>query len=111
VGIALLPSNIFHNTVIANKVIHYASCGLPSLMVDNEKNHSVFNEDEAYFSSFDVDSAADNLNKIMTIPKKELAIRGKRSQEKLLKMGRSYKELAKDLAKVMDDIVADDTSL
>ena len=43
-GLALLPSNIFHNTVIANKVIHYASCGLPSLMIDNEKNHSIFDE-------------------------------------------------------------------
>lgn len=111
VGIALLPSNIFHNTVIANKVVHYASCGLPSLMTDNEKNHSVFNEDEAYFGRFDVDSISDNLNKIITIPKNELAKIGDRSQEKLLKMGRSYKELAKDLAKVMDDIVADDTSL
>ena len=110
VGIALLPSNIFHNTVIANKVIHYASCGLPSLMIDNEKNHSIFNEDEAYFGGFDVDSIADNLNKIMSIPKTELAKTGKNSQDKLLKIRRNYKVLAKELAEVMDDIVADDTS-
>lgn len=111
VGIALLPPNIFHSTVIANKVIHYASCGLPSLMIDNAKNHSVFNEDEAYFGNFDVDSISDNLNKIITIPKKELAEIGKSSQEKLLKIGRNYKTLAKELAKTMDDIVNDDTSL
>ena len=111
VGIALLPSNIFHNTVIANKVIHYTSCGLPSLMIDNEKNHSIFNEDEAYFGDFDVDSISDNLNKIITTPKDELAKTGKNSQDKLLKIRRNYKVLAKELAEVMDDIVNDDTSL
>ncbi|WP_309497581.1 glycosyltransferase [Sulfurovum sp.] len=111
VGIALLPSNIYHNTVIANKVIHYASCGLPSLMIDNEKNHSVFDKDEAYFGEFDVYSISDNLNKIMDIPKDELAKTGKSSQERLLKIGRSYKELAKDLAQAMDDIINDDRSL
>ena len=37
VGIAMLPRNDFHDTVIANKVIHYASRGLPSLMTSTEK--------------------------------------------------------------------------
>lgn len=110
VGIAMLPSNIFHNTVIANKVIHYSSCGLPSLMVDNEKNHSIFDDDEAYFSSFDVDGIADNLNKIIPTPKEDLVKIGKKSQDKLLKIGRNYKELAKDLAQVLDEIVNDKTS-
>jgi len=111
VGIALLPSNIYHNTVIANKVIHYASCGLPSLMIDNEKNHSIFNEDEAYFGDFDVDSISDNLNKIITTPKEELAKTGQSSQDKLLKLRRNYKILAEELAQIMDDIVSDDRSL
>ncbi|CAA6807606.1 MAG: Glycosyltransferase [uncultured Sulfurovum sp.] len=109
VGIALLPSNVFHNTVIANKVIHYASCGLPSLMIDNDKNRSVFNEDETYFSSFDVDSIADTLNKTLSSSKEELLKTGRASQEKLLAVGRNYQDLARDLAKTMDDIVNDET--
>ncbi|MFT5661990.1 MAG: hypothetical protein ACI9TV_002638 [Sulfurimonas sp.] len=108
VGLALLPSNIFHNTVIANKVIHYASCGLPSLMIDNEKNHSIFDEDEAQFCTFDVDSISDNLEKIIATPKEELVKIGKNSQEKLLKLRRNYKVLAEELAQIMDDIVSED---
>lgn len=110
VGIALLPSNVFHNTVIANKVIHYASCGLPSLMVDTEKNHSVFAEDEGYFSNFDVDSVADTLTKALNTSKEELLQTGRRSQEKLLKLDRNYKVMAKDLANIMDEMVNEETS-
>ncbi|CAA6817213.1 MAG: Glycosyltransferase [uncultured Sulfurovum sp.] len=105
-GIALLPQNNFHNTVIANKIIRYSSCGLPSLMVNNAKNHSVFSEEEAYFSDFNVNSIRENLEKIMNIPKAELVIKGKNSQEKLLKIRRNYKVLAKELAEEMNKIVA-----
>lgn len=111
VGLALLPSNVFHNTVIANKVIHYSSCNLPSVMINNEKNHSVFSQGEAYFSDFDVDSIADHLNEIMSISKEELIEVGENSQKKLLKIRRNYKVLAQELAQVMDEIISDDTSL
>lgn len=106
VGIALLPQNNFHNTVIANKVIRYSGCAVPSLMVNNDKNHSVFGEDEAYFSDFDVDNISLNIAKIMSIPKTELLVTGENAQAKLLKIRRNYKVLAKDLAEEMDKIVA-----
>ena len=110
VGLSLLPSNPFHDTVIANKVIHYSTCSLPSLIINNEKNHSIFNEKEAYFSDFDVDSITEHLSEIMSISKTELAEVGKNSQEKLLKIRRNYKVLAKDLADIMDTIVSDESS-
>ena len=105
IGIALLPQNNFHNTVIANKVIHYAGCGVPSLMVNNEKNHSVFSEEEAYFTDFNVKSIHENLEIIMATSKDEFVTKGKNAQEKLLKVRRNYKILAKDLAQEMDKIV------
>ncbi|CAA6807716.1 MAG: Glycosyltransferase [uncultured Sulfurovum sp.] len=105
-GIALLPQNKFHNTVIANKVIRYSGCAVPSLMVNNEKNHSVFSEDEAYFSDFDVDSISLHLARIMSSSKVELVQKGKNAQEKLLKIRRNYKVLAQELAEEMDRIVA-----
>jgi len=105
IGIALLPSNHFYNTVIANKIIHYASCGLPALMINNEKNHSIFSEDQAYFSDFDVDSITASLTKMMHTPKEKLAQTGKQAQDKLLHIRRNYKVLAKELSDIMDDIV------
>lgn len=106
VGIALLPQNKFHNTVIANKVIRYAGCGLPSLMTNTEKNHSVFTADEAYFSDFNVEGICSHLESIMNLTKVELLKTGQNAQEKLLKKRRNYKVLAKDLAAEMDRIVA-----
>ncbi|CAA6807934.1 MAG: Glycosyltransferase [uncultured Sulfurovum sp.] len=105
VGIALLPYNNFHNTVIANKIIRYAGCAVPSLMVNTDKNHSVFSEEEAYFSNFDVDSISLKIANIMATPKDELVSKGKNAQEKLLKVRRNYKILAKELAEEMDKIV------
>ncbi|CAA6805870.1 MAG: Glycosyltransferase [uncultured Sulfurovum sp.] len=105
VGIALLPQNDFHNTVIANKVIRYSGCGVPSFMINNDKNHSVFSEKEAYFSDFDVENISLNLAIIMKTPKEKLLEKGKYAQGKLLKVARNYKILAKELAEEMDRIV------
>lgn len=105
VGVAMLPRNNFHDTVIANKVIHYASQGLPSLMTSNEKNHSIFSDDEAFFSDFESNDIRSELENIMKLPKDKLVEVGKKSQDKLLKLKRNYKILAKDLADVMDEIV------
>lgn len=105
VGIALLPKNKFHNTVIANKVIRYSGCGVPSLMVNNAKNHSVFSKDEAYFSDFDVDNASLNIASIISTPKIDLLRKGKNAQAKLLRIRRNYKVLARELSEEMDNIV------
>ena len=105
VGVAMLPRNNFHDTVIANKVIHYASRGLPSLMTSTEKNHSIFSEDEAFFSDFESSDIRHNLQAIIKTPKEDLVKVGKRSQDKLLKLKRNYKKLARDLAETMDNII------
>ena len=105
VGIAMLPRNDFHDTVIANKVIHYASRGLPSLMTSTEKNHSIFSEEEAFFSNFESNDIYQHLKIILNTPKEELANIGEKAQNKLLKLKRNYKILAKELAEVMDRIV------
>jgi len=105
VGIAMLPRNNFHDTVIANKVISYASRGLPFLMTSTEKNHSIFLNEEAFFSDFDSSDIRQSLQFILKSPKEKLVEIGKQSQEKLLKLKRNYKILARELAETMDKIV------
>jgi hypothetical protein len=105
VGIAMLPRNNFHDTVIANKVIHYASRGLPSLMTSTAKNHSIFSEEEALFSEFDSADIRQSLQIILKSPKEKLVEIGKKSQDKLLKLKRNYKILAHELAETMDKIL------
>lgn len=105
VGIALLPRNKFYDTVLADKVIDYYSCSLPALLTSNEKNHSIFDEDEAYFCDFDVDSIAEKLKFLINTPSQSDAIVGNKGQQKLLSLKRNYKTLAQDLAKKLDEIV------
>jgi hypothetical protein len=105
VGIAMLPRSKFHDTVIANKIIHYASCGLPALMTTTQKNHSIFEEDEAFFSDFDADSIAKELEVIMNMSKDKIVEIGEKGQSKLLELKRNYKKLAQELAEELDSIL------
>ena len=97
VGIALMPRNRFYDTVLSDKVIDYSSCSLPSLLTSNEKNHSIFSEEEAYFSEFSNTSIQKSLEYIINIPHKQLSQLGNNAQEKLLSIKRNYKTLAKQL--------------
>lgn len=106
IGIALLPRIDFFDTVIANKVINYYDCAVPALMTSNSKNKAMFSESEGFFSEFNVLSIKCELEKLLKLPKKEIARIGKKGQEKLLSLDRNYKVLAKDLAKRMDKIIS-----
>jgi len=105
VGISLLPSLKFFDTVIADKVINYYDCAIPALITSNRKNHSIFAEDEAFFSLFDAKEIAKSLETLITLPREELSEVGNRGQAKLLSLKRNYKILAHDLAETMDQIV------
>jgi hypothetical protein len=105
VGIALMPRNNFYDTVIADKVINYYTCGVPAIVTANEKNNSIFNQNEAIFCKFDTQSIASKIEEIIEIPNQDLAKIGNAGQEKLLSIQRNYKILAKNLANKLDEIV------
>ena len=105
VGIAMLPSLNFFDTVIADKVISYYDCAIPALMTSNSKNHSVFTEGEAFFADFDTQKIRKVLEMLIAMPREKLSEVGNSGQEKLLKLKRNYEILAKDLAETMDQLV------
>jgi glycosyltransferase involved in cell wall biosynthesis len=105
VGIALLPRIDFYDTVVADKVIDYATCALPTLLTSNSKNHTIFEENEAIFSEFNVIAIQNKLEEIINIPNNKLATIGNRGQKKLLSLKRNYKTLAKELAQTLNQIL------
>jgi len=104
-GIALMPRNKFYDTVIPDKVVDYYTCSLPSLLTNNDKNHSIFDNDEAYFCDFDKDSIREKLLSLIHTSNKDLAITGNNGQKKLLTLKRNYKILALTLAQKLDSII------
>jgi ElaB/YqjD/DUF883 family membrane-anchored ribosome-binding protein len=74
-------------------------------MTSTEKNHSIFSEEEAFFSEFNSENIRQSLQILLKTPKETLVEIGKKSQEKLLKLKRNYKKLAHELAETMDNIV------
>jgi hypothetical protein len=105
IGIALLPRNKFYDTVIADKVIDYYSCSLPTLLTSNKKNHSIFNDDEAFFADFNTTSISNKLKELIHSPSEQDAIVGNNGQKKLLALKRNYKILAKSLATQLDEMM------
>ncbi len=107
VGIAMLPNLKFFDTVIADKVISYYDCALPTLMTSNNKNHSIFAENEAFFTPFDTQEITQSLKELIALPREKLSEVGNNGQEKLLKLDRNYQILAQELAETMDQLVED----
>lgn len=105
IGLSVLPSLRFYDTVIADKVMNYCDCAIPTLMSSNAKNHSVFEENEAFFTDFDSTKISEVLRSLIAMSSKELAEVGGNAQSKLLKLNRNYKILAKDLAEEMNRII------
>jgi len=105
VGISLLPSVKFFDTVIADKVISYYDCAIPTLMTSNSKNHSIFAESEAFFATFDTQEITKSLEELIALPREKLSEVGNNGQAKLLKLKRNYKILAHDLAETLDQLV------
>ena len=97
IGIALMPRNRFYDTVLSDKVIDYSSCSLPSLLTSNEKNHSIFDKDEAYFSKFNSNDISSKLDEVINSNHNTISNIGNKAQEKLLSIKRNYKTLAKEL--------------
>jgi len=105
VGIALLPRNDFYDTVLADKVIDYYTCAIPTLMTSNDKNHSIFNENEAIFCDFETNKIAQKLDELINISNEDLSVIGNNGQNKLLNLERNYKILAKNLAYKLEEII------
>jgi len=105
VGISLLPNLPFFDTVVADKVISYYDCAIPTLMTSNGKNHSIFAENEAFFAPFDTEEISRSLKELIVLPREKLSEVGNNGQAKLLKLKRNYKILAQDLAETLDQIV------
>ena len=104
IGIALMPRNRFYDTVLSDKVIDYSSCSLPSLLTSNNKNHSVFNENEAYFSDFTSSCIQKELQKLIETKHEDISIVGNNAQKKLLSIKRNYKTLAKELSDKLNSL-------
>lgn len=104
VGVALLPRNDFYDTVIADKVINYYTCSVPAIVTSNEKNHSIFKENEAMFCEFDATLIAQKIDEVIDMPNEELSKIGNSGQEKLLSIQRNYKTLAKNLANKLQEM-------
>ena len=105
IGISLLPSLPFFDTVIADKVISYYDCAIPTLMTSNSKNHAIFADEEAFFVDFNTEAISKSLRILIEMPREKLSEVGNNGQAKLLKLKRNYKLLAGSLAETMDDIV------
>ena len=98
IGIALMPRNQFYDTVMPSKVMNYYSCAVPTILTSNEKNHSIFNEDEAYFCNFNVKDISGKIDNIMNESRTNYSNIGNRGQEKLIFLKKDFKVIAKDLS-------------
>ncbi len=104
IGIALQPRNKFYDTILPDKVLDYYSCSLPTLLTVNKKNKSIFNEDEAFFSDFNVASIRAKISELIDLSSEDEAKVGNNGQKKLLTLKRNYKVLSQTLAQKLDEI-------
>ncbi len=100
-GLALLPSCDLYNNALASKVVDYYSCAVPALLSDTQSNRAVFDEEEAFFSSFDHDGIVTLLHKVIETDEEHLIAMGKAGQKKLLDQGYDYEVMAEALFKVL----------
>ena len=104
VGIALLPQIDLYDTVIADKVIDYATCSLPALLTNNKKNNSIFKNEEAIFCDFNSNDISLKLEELINTSNVKLSEIGNKGQLKLLSLKRNYKTLAKQLSDKLNEI-------
>ncbi|MEA1918354.1 MAG: glycosyltransferase [Campylobacterota bacterium] len=105
VGLALLPDRELYNNALSAKVADYYSCSVPALLSDNEKNRSIFDEkSEALFSAFESNEISEKLKNLIETPESELITIGQKGQQKLLDLGRNYKDMAKNLYEELETL-------
>ncbi|MDF1874467.1 glycosyltransferase [Sulfurimonas sp. SAG-AH-194-I05] len=97
VGIALLPDIPVYNTTIPAKIMDYYTCALPTLLTDNRKNRTLFDDTDALFCRFDTKEIAEKLEYILGMSQEEIANMGHAGQDKLLHHKRNYKLMAQKL--------------
>ena len=97
VGIALLPDIPIYSTSIPAKVMDYYTCALPAMLTDNSKNRALFDDEDALFCRFDIDSIATKLEEIIAMSQDDIAKMGHAGQVKLLQHKRNYEIMAKEL--------------
>lgn len=106
VGLALNPNIPLFNTSVADKVMDYYSCSVPTLMTSNEKNHSIFADNEALFCDFERSSIVKKLDEVIKMTPEELSEIGNNGQKQLLNRRRNYKLLAKELSDKLNEIIS-----
>jgi glycosyltransferase involved in cell wall biosynthesis len=105
IGIALFPQLPIHQSTIPAKVIEYYTCAIPTLINNNKKNKSVFDDGEnAFFCDFTRESIVKKLEVLMDYSPKELAKVGENGQRKLLGLHRNYEIMAKNLYKTLEEL-------
>ncbi len=105
VGLALNPDIALFNTSVADKVMDYYTCSVPTLMTSNEKNHSIFSDDEAIFCDFNRNSITSKLTEVINMSSEKLSEIGNKGQQQLLNRRRNYKLLAQELADKLHEII------
>jgi len=97
VGLALLPQCDLYSNALASKVFDYYSAALPALLSDTKTNRETFNEQEAFFSSFEREHIATLLQTVIATDEAQLLAMGTAGQNKLLELGYNYEKMAEEL--------------
>ena len=105
IGLALLPNRELYNNALSAKVVDYYANAVPALLSVNEKNRSIFDEEqEAYFSPFNTKAIALKLKQLIESDEETLIETGKKGQKKLLELERDYKTMAKKLFEELESL-------
>ena len=104
IGIALLPDIPIYSTAVPAKVMDYYTCAIPTLLTDNEKNRTLFNDKEALFCKFEDDAIVSKLEEIIDMSEEEIAEMGHSGQKSMLSKARNYEIMAKELFNKLESL-------
>lgn len=104
IGIALLPDIPIYSTSIPAKTMDYYTCAIPTLLTDNTKNRTLFDEKDALFCNFESEMIVAKLEKIIDMSEEEIAKMGHAGQDKLLAHKRNYEIMAKELYEELESL-------
>jgi len=104
VGIALLPEIPVYSTSVPAKIMDYYTCAIPTLLTDNEKNRTLFSDEDALFCHFELDSIVTKLEEIIEMSQEDIAKMGHAGQNKMLSHKRNYEIMAKELFEELESL-------
>ncbi len=104
IGVSLIPPTILYNVSSPTKVMEYYEAKIPSLMSKIPECMEIFcHEKDGWIIDFNEDKIAENIEKILSLSKKDIEKIGKNGYEKLLEK-RNYKTISKNLAHFLENI-------